>query len=163
MQTFKDNPDPVPVTIVQDNFLVRVDGKLATAEYDETLSNFPDNPATKFISKRQSVLQKENNQWKIVSMFSVHTETYENNDAATEARINAAGYSLLSSKKIDEAIELFMLNVKLYPKAWNTYDSLGEAYALKGNKELAIKNYEKSVELNPKNDTGKEALAKLKQ
>lgn len=162
MQTFKNNPEAVAVNIVQDSFLIRVDGKLATAEYTETLSNFPDNPAAKFHSKRHSVLQKENNQWKIVSMVSVHADTYENNDNNTEARINAAGYSLLASKKFDEAIELFMLNVKLYPKSWNTYDSLGEAYALKGNKELAIKNYEKSMELNPKNDNGKEALAKLK-
>ena len=56
-----------------------------------------------------------------------------------------------------------MVNVKLYPEAWNTYDSLGEAYAIKGNKELAIKNYEKSMELNPNNEFGKLALAKLKE
>src|SRR5438034_420044 len=34
----------------------------------------------------------------------------------------------------------------------NTYDSLGEAYGVAGEKDLAIKNYEKSIELNPKNE-----------
>lgn len=42
------------------------------------------------------------------------------------------------------------------------YDSLGEAYAAAGRKDLAIQNYEKSLQLNPKNDTGKAALEKLK-
>ena len=38
----------------------------------------------------------------------------------------------------------------------------GEAYAAAGLKDLAIQNYEKSVQLNPKNENGKAALAKLK-
>ena len=54
------------------------------------------------------------------------------------------------------------VNVKLFPASWNAYDSLGEAYAAAGQKDLAIQNYEKSVQLNPKNDNGKAALAKLK-
>ena len=46
---------------------------------------------------------------------------------------------------------------------WNTYDSLGEAYMMAGNKKLAIENYEKSIKLNPKSESGKAALAKLKK
>jgi Flp pilus assembly protein TadD len=52
--------------------------------------------------------------------------------------------------------------VRLFPASWNVYDSLGEAYAAAGRKDLAIQNYEKSLQLNPKNDTGKAALEKLK-
>jgi len=52
-------------------------------------------------------------------------------------------------------------NVELHPDSWNAYDSLGEAYLKDGNKELATKNYQKSVELNPKNENGVEALKKL--
>ena len=48
------------------------------------------------------------------------------------------------------------------PNSFNVFDSLGEAYALAGNKKLAIENYEKSMQLNPKNTNGEEALAKLK-
>jgi len=38
------------------------------------------------------------------------------------------------------------------------YNSLAEAYMLAGNKELAIKNYEKSLELNPQNTNAVEQL-----
>jgi CubicO group peptidase (beta-lactamase class C family) len=79
----------------------------------------------------------------------------------TEVQMNRLGYALLSKKMLDEAIEVFKLNVEAYPDAWNVYDSLGEAYMIKGEKELAIKNYRKSVELNPKNTGGIETLKKL--
>ncbi|HEY0380327.1 MAG TPA: serine hydrolase [Pyrinomonadaceae bacterium] len=80
----------------------------------------------------------------------------------TEVQMNRLGYALLSKKMLDAAIEVFKLNVEAFPDSWNVYDSLGEAYVLKGEKELGIKNYQKSVELNPKNEGGIEALRKLK-
>jgi cytochrome c-type biogenesis protein CcmH/NrfG len=52
--------------------------------------------------------------------------------------------------------------VILNPGGWNTYDCLGEAYLKAGNKELAIKNYKKSLELNPKNDNAMKVLEKIK-
>lgn len=79
-----------------------------------------------------------------------------------EADLNTAGYDLLGAKKFDEAIEVFKLNVKLYPESANTYDSLGEAYAMAGKNKLAIENYERSIKMNPKNDYGKKMLEKLK-
>jgi cytochrome c-type biogenesis protein CcmH/NrfG len=63
---------------------------------------------------------------------------------------------------VKDAIEVFKLNVEEHPESWNTYDSLGEAYMIDGNTELAIKNYERSVELNPQNKNGIEQLKKLK-
>ena len=49
------------------------------------------------------------------------------------------------------------------PESFNVYDSLGEAYAVQGDRALAIKNYERSIELNPRNKGGIEALAKLRE
>jgi len=69
---------------------------------------------------------------------------------------------LLRANHLKEAIEIFKLNVADYPNSANAYDSLGEAYLTAGDKELAIRNYEKSVELNPKNDGGIETLKKLR-
>ncbi|MDQ4121857.1 MAG: serine hydrolase [Acidobacteriota bacterium] len=76
--------------------------------------------------------------------------------------LNLTGYDLLAAKKVKEAIEIFKLNVEAYPQSANTYDSLAEAYMLNGNKELAIKNYEKSLELNPQNRNAADYLKKLK-
>jgi len=49
------------------------------------------------------------------------------------------------------------------PQSANAHDSLGEAYMINGNKELAIKNYKKSLELNPDNTNAKEMLNKLEK
>jgi tetratricopeptide (TPR) repeat protein len=68
------------------------------------------------------------------------------------------GYSLLEKNEAEKAIEIFKLNVLLNPNGWNNYDSLGEAYYKAGNKTLAIKNYKKSLELNPKNDNATKFL-----
>ncbi len=48
-----------------------------------------------------------------------------------------------------------------HPNSWNVYDSLGEAYAAQGNRELAVRNYRESLELNPKNTNAVEALKRL--
>jgi CubicO group peptidase (beta-lactamase class C family) len=83
------------------------------------------------------------------------------NAAVSEARINGLGLGFLRAKKLPEALAYLKLNVELYPNSWNTYDSLGEAYVASGEKELAIANYKKSLELNPKNTNAVEALKKL--
>ena len=69
----------------------------------------------------------------------------------SEGELNTAGYQFLRTGKVKEAIEIFKLNVEMFPQSSNPYDSLGEAYAAAGEKELAIKNYKRSVELDPKN------------
>jgi CubicO group peptidase (beta-lactamase class C family) len=79
-----------------------------------------------------------------------------------ESSLNSLGYHLLMQKKTDLAIKVFERNVQEYPNAWNPYDSLAEAYAAAGQKDLAIKNYEKSLALNPDNKSGAEHLKKLK-
>jgi len=78
-----------------------------------------------------------------------------------ENEMNNVGYQLLLSGKVKEAIEVFKLNVKSFPESGNAHDSLGEAYLKDGNKELAVKSYKKSVEIDPKNDNGIEILKKL--
>jgi len=80
-----------------------------------------------------------------------------------ENSINILGYQLLGEKKIDEAIRIFLLNVEAFPSSFNVYDSLGEAYMIKGNKELAIENYRKSLELNSNNVNALKKLEKLRE
>jgi tetratricopeptide (TPR) repeat protein len=107
------------------------------------------------------ILEKKNKTWKILRMFSFEKSTYEATPANIEAMINWQGYQLLSTNKVDEAIKIFALNTELFPEAWNTWDSLGEAYAKKGEKDIAIGYYKKSIMLNPKNENGKKIVAEL--
>ncbi|HKG23363.1 MAG TPA: serine hydrolase [Blastocatellia bacterium] len=84
--------------------------------------------------------------------------------ALGEDQMNRLGYQLLyQARKVKEAIEVFKINVEDHPGSFNAYDSLGEAYAVSGDKDLAIKSYRKSVELNPNSESGIEALKKLEQ
>ncbi|HEU5291614.1 MAG TPA: DUF2911 domain-containing protein [Cyclobacteriaceae bacterium] len=68
---------------------------------------------------------------------------------ATEVELNAYGYQLLGQNQYDKAIEVLVLVTQRYPKSANAWDSLGEAYATKGDKDNAIKNFKKSLSLNP--------------
>ena len=78
-----------------------------------------------------------------------------------ENEFNALGYRLMGKAKMKDAIEIFKLNVEMYPQSGNVYDSLGEAYLADGQKKLAIQNYKKSLELNPENENGKKMLKRL--
>ncbi|HEY0079574.1 MAG TPA: tetratricopeptide repeat protein [Pyrinomonadaceae bacterium] len=79
-----------------------------------------------------------------------------------ESFLNDLGYKLKNENRLAQAIEIFKLNVEAYPSSANVYDSLGEAHMANGNKELAVKFYEKAIELNPNNRGAVEALRKLK-
>jgi 3-oxoadipate enol-lactonase len=79
-----------------------------------------------------------------------------------ENRMNQLGYQYLQSGNVEDAIEIFKLNVLAYPESWNVYDSLAEAYMNKGENALAIENYQKSLDLNPQNTGAIEQIEKLK-
>jgi tetratricopeptide (TPR) repeat protein len=79
-----------------------------------------------------------------------------------ESEMNRLGYYLLNTRKaVDASVAVFRLNVEAFPSSANAYDSLGEAYMVKGDKELAIRNYQRSLELNPQNTNAVEMLRKL--
>ncbi len=80
-----------------------------------------------------------------------------------EEAMNSWAYQLMGENHLSEATELLKLNVQMYPESWNVYDSLAEAYMKANQKELAIQNYEKSLQLNPKNQNGIEMLKKLNE
>ena len=62
-----------------------------------------------------------------------------------EATLNNLGYQLIKQNKTEQAIEVFKFNCRTYSQSWNTYDSLGEAYMINRETELAILNYEKNI------------------
>ena len=138
-------PDP--------SYTVRLHGDTAIVTH---VTRFTDPHEPRPSNGAMHVFVKQQGQWKMAGSSSVPAAP------STEHSINRAGYELMEAGKTKEAIELFKLNVQLYPESWNVYDSLGEAYAATGDKVQAIQNYQKSIQLNPNNETGKAALTKLK-
>lgn len=80
-----------------------------------------------------------------------------------EGELNSLGYVLLAQGKSQEAITVFRMNANLFPSSANCFDSLGEAYAMMGQKEKSIQAYEYAQTLDPKNENVKKQLVKLKE
>lgn len=72
-----------------------------------------------------------------------------------EQTINSFGYALPNK---EDALRVFELNTRLYPQAWNTYDSYAETLLALGKIAEAKANYAKSLALNPDNKNAKKVL-----
>ena len=68
---------------------------------------------------------------------------------------------LIEKNQIEDAIKIFKLLIIEFPNSANPYDSIGEAYYLNGNNDLAIDNYKKSLELNVNNSNAIEMIKKI--
>jgi tetratricopeptide (TPR) repeat protein len=152
-----------PVSVTSDNYVIRVDGNLAWAEYDQHLTGSNNGTAATNFAHEYRTLVKQDGAWKIGNLIHHEPDTFKPGGQNVEASLNRSGYTLIEQKKIKEAIEVLKLNVQLNPTSANCYDSLGEAYALNGQTRKAIKNYEKAIALDPSRDGSKAALAKLKK
>lgn len=93
--------------------------------------------------------------------FKLIKEKHMDKYNITEGSLNSLGYNLLAIDRIDEAIEILKLAIEEFPNSSNLYDSIGEFYLNKGDKELAAINYKKSIELNPGNMHGISVLDKI--
>jgi len=77
--------------------------------------------------------------------------------------LNSLGYKYLRMNEMNNAVNVLLFNVELYPDNSNVYDSLADAYMLCGDNKHAIENYKKSLELNPDNNNAREKLEELKK
>ncbi len=69
----------------------------------------------------------------------------------SEDELNLWGYRLMQEGQLVPSIAVLELNTALYPRSGNTFDSLAEAYETAGDRTAAIRNYRRSLELDPQN------------
>ncbi|PHS08379.1 MAG: tetratricopeptide repeat protein [Kordia sp.] len=112
--------------------------------------------------KKISDLLSEGKTVNEIIMFIKKEDIKESKYDLSESEINSFGYSIMSQGNDHEALTIFKLNTELYPKGFNTYDSYGECLLNIGDKENAIKAYEKSLELNPNNNNAENMLSDIK-
>jgi len=100
------------------------------------------------------------------SARELYFELKENNFNSydfSEKWLNNLGYDILIRYKFDDAIAIFKLNTEAYPESANTWDSLGDGYFWKGEKENAIKSYKKALEIDPNKKNSRNRLNKLEK
>ncbi|MEL7484471.1 MAG: serine hydrolase [Planctomycetota bacterium] len=78
-----------------------------------------------------------------------------------EGGLNSLGYAYLARSNPEAAVLVFECNASLFPKSANVYDSLGEGLLALGDHEGALKNYRKSLELDPGNTNAVEFIRRI--
>jgi tetratricopeptide (TPR) repeat protein len=78
-----------------------------------------------------------------------------------ERSLNKLGYDYRRVQEFDEAIEIFKINIALYPKSSNVYDSMGDAYLSKEDTINAVIYYKKALTINPENRNAKKTYNRL--
>ena len=82
----------------------------------------------------------------------------------SEGYVNGMGYTMLYGlKDLKKAMAFFEYNISNFPRSANVYDSLAEAYMIKGDKVRAIQNYKKSLKLDPNNQNAARMIRELKE
>lgn len=93
--------------------------------------------------------------------FIVKNTRYFKRRVKNEGELNTMGYVLIAAQEIEKARVIFKLNTLLFPESSNAFDSLGEAYKLIGDFQLAVENYMKSYALNPENKNALQMIQEM--
>lgn len=78
-----------------------------------------------------------------------------------QSTLNRKGYDLMNRGKKEEAKAIFEINIALYPKSSNPYDSMGDFYRNENDTVKAIEFYKKALAINPENRSSKRYLERL--
>jgi len=144
------------VQLPADTFLIGSEINLNWMGQEKTLRRAPNN----FAPAMEAILTDAK---KGVESILREKEKYLKEFRSIEDHLNRIGYYKLRENKINDALIIFELNVNLFPDSYNVYDSYGEALLVNGDKDAAIMNYKKSLELNHKNNNAKEMLKRLEK
>lgn len=77
-------------------------------------------------------------------------------------QLNGVGRYFLENGRSKDAIRILQLNAAVFPSAADTSEALAEAYEKDGNSSLAIRNYQKALQLDPRQTPAADALGRLK-
>jgi len=134
----------------------RMINRIANRIYDD-LENYPLKNA--YFPLRKEILTDANKGMDFYKeLKQLKPMEYNFKDAST---LNRIGYDLLREERVEDAISIFQLLVSEFPNDGNPYDSLGEAYLINEEYDLALRNYTKSLALNPKNTNAENMIEEI--
>lgn len=159
-ESLRRDPTPQPARVDWSNFVARIDGALAWAEYDERTTTPTD--SVPLVARQQRALVKRDGEWRILSAGSFVGSSYGASPIAIESRLDRIGSDLTAAKKHGDAIGVLELNARLFPRASSAHRRLGEAYAAAGDTARAMQSHARSLAIDPKNEASKAELAALR-
>ncbi len=155
-------------TFIRRNWEDKVQFLTNPADNKPYLVSSPDGEPIAYKYPRMKDDEKVPYEWILSGQFDKALAAYQevktqhpDNPAVEEGNLNQLGYQFIRSKDAKKAIDIFKINTLLYPTSSNAFDSLGEAYMLNGDKEMAKKSYALSLEFDPKNDNAVKMIRKL--
>ncbi|MDI9320726.1 MAG: hypothetical protein QM530_09685 [Phycisphaerales bacterium] len=92
---------------------------------------------------------------KIQTLFPNHRISFD------EDILNDFAYSLVIKENISMAREVLIWSTHLFPESANLFDSLGEIYFLEKDFTNSLNSYQRSVNLNPKNQNAISYIQKI--
>jgi Tfp pilus assembly protein PilF len=78
------------------------------------------------------------------------------------SELNTYGYVKMAAGEMAKAEAIFKLNLLLYPQTSNVFDSMGEYYENTHQPGLAMKCYQKELQLEPGNKSVQKKLDQLR-
>jgi len=79
----------------------------------------------------------------------------------SESQLNMLGYQYLGKAQMDEALAIMEMNVALHPTSGNTHDSLAEVFYNIGRREDSLREYRRSLDLDPSNTNAEKFIKEL--
>ena len=161
VESIRREPTPQPVQVDRTNYVVRIDGALAWAEYDER-TTFPSGRPP-IVARQNRTLVKRNGEWRILSAGSFVESSYGTSPGAVEERLIVIGTDLTRASSHGDAVRVLTLATQLLPRSAAAHLALGDAHVAAGETSLAIQSYEKSLSIDPGNERARAALAKVRE
>lgn len=78
-----------------------------------------------------------------------------------EDKLNELGYRLLETKQIDKALVVMRFNQETHPESMNALDSLADAYLAAGDRDAAIRQVKRMLEIKPESRAAQDRLKAL--
>lgn len=121
-----------------------------SAEYDALRFIFKNNR----FPKNQPYNQYFNKQYSAVQLRQMIDEHYKQMSAERgyivrppESEMNGIGYAFLQQKDYEKAAMFFQVNIDNYPKNFNVYDSMGDCFLARGDKQNAEQYFKKALSI----------------
>ena len=95
--------------------------------------------------------------------FDTLSEKLKAEGKIREYSLNNIGYYFFYQERFEEALHVFKMNAKLYPKSSNVYDSLGDVYYKLAKYDESEIQFKKSIEINKLNHHGYTYLGFIKR